>query len=141
VSIHQIINMVAVRDGLVSTAGSMLMTAPYFRSAAFGIGRIVSNEMLVYMIAVHVVQMAVMQVVEVAIVADRSVTAVRSMPVGVVRMMLLGASGHVGAPSILPIHPRSCLGVNMGSAEAVPSLTFFPGGAQNGTGTAPPLRA
>ena len=93
-SIHQIIDMVPVRDSLVSAAGSMLVTAPCFRSAACGIGGVDPDGMFVDVIAVHVVQMAVMQIVEMTIMADCCVTAIGAMLVGMVWMVLLRAIGH-----------------------------------------------
>jgi hypothetical protein len=94
VSVHQIVDMVAVRDRLVSAAGAMLMGALYIRRAAGGIGRVDSDDMLVDVIAMHVVQMAVMQVVDVPVMADSDVTAAWAVLMGVVGMVLLVASGH-----------------------------------------------
>jgi hypothetical protein len=94
VPVHQIVDMVAVRDRLVSAAGAMLMGALYIRRAAGGIGRVDSDDMLVDVIAMHVVQMAVMQVVDVPFMADSDVTAAWAVLMGVVRMVLLVACGH-----------------------------------------------
>jgi hypothetical protein len=92
--VHQIVHMVAVRDGLMAAAGAMLVTAPYFRRAAGRIAQINSDHMLVDVIVMHVVQMAVMQIVDVVFMADRGVTAVWAMLMRVVRMVLLAARRH-----------------------------------------------
>jgi hypothetical protein len=94
VPVHQIIDMVAMRDRLVAATGPVLMSASNFRCATCGIGRVDSDDMLVDVIAVHVVHMAVVQIVDVALVADGGVPAVRAVLVRVVRMVLLIAIGH-----------------------------------------------
>jgi hypothetical protein len=94
VPVHQIIDMVAVRDRLVPAAGAVLVGALCFGRAAGRIGRVYSDDMLVDVVAVHVVQVAVVQIVDVAIMADSDVTAIGAVLVGVVRMVMLAASGH-----------------------------------------------
>jgi hypothetical protein len=94
VPVHQIVDMVAMGDRIVPAAGTVLVGALYLRSAAGRIGGIDTDDMLVHVIAVHVVHMAVMQIVNVAVMADRGVAAVRAVLMGVVQMVLLVASGH-----------------------------------------------
>jgi hypothetical protein len=98
VPVHQIIDMVAMGDRLVAAARGMLVSAPQVRRAAGRIGRVDCDDMLVDVIAVHVVQMAVMQIVHMAVMADCGVAAVRAVLMRVARMVLLVASGHGSAP-------------------------------------------
>src|SRR5258708_1573195 len=102
VPVHQIVNVVAMRDRLVPATGAMLVGALYLRRAAGWIGGVDADGMLVDVIAMHVVQMAVMQIVDVAVMADRDVAAIRAVLMGVVRMGLLGASRHWVSPSLHP---------------------------------------
>ena len=94
VPVHQIVEMVAMRDRLVPAAGAVLMGTLHFRRAACRIGRIDADHVLVDVIAMHVMQMAVMQIVDVAFMAECQVTAVRAVLMGMVRMVLLIASRH-----------------------------------------------
>src|ERR1700682_2935758 len=94
VAIHQVVDMVAMRDRFVPAAGAVLVGALYVRRAAGRIGRVDTDDMLVDVIAMHVVQMAVVQVVDVPVMADRDVTAAWAVLMGVVRMVLLRTSGH-----------------------------------------------
>jgi hypothetical protein len=94
VLVHQIVDMVAMRDRLVPAAGAVLVGTLHFRRAARRIGRVDADHVLVDVIAMHVVQMAVMQIVDVAVMADCQVTAIGAVLVGVVLMVMLAASGH-----------------------------------------------
>jgi hypothetical protein len=96
--VHQIIDMVTVRDGFVSAARTVLVAAFDLRRAAGRIRGIDRDHMLVDMIAVHVVQMTIVQIVEMALVADCGMAAIRTMLVGMVRVMLFRASGHDKPP-------------------------------------------
>jgi hypothetical protein len=92
--VHQIVDVVAMRDRLVPTARAVLVGALYFRRAAGRIARVDADDMLIHVVAMHVMQMAVMQIVDVAVMAHRDVTAVRAVLMRVVGMVLLAASGH-----------------------------------------------
>src|SRR5258707_152905 len=92
--------MVAMRDRLVPAAGRVPVGALDFRRAVGRIGRVDTDDMLVDMIVMHVVQMAVMQIVDMPVVANRDVTAVWAMLMGMVRMVLLGTSRHGISPSL-----------------------------------------
>jgi hypothetical protein len=57
-SVHQVIDMIIVRDGFVSAVRTMLMAcAPDFGSAVSGVCGADRDDMLVDMIPVHVVEM------------------------------------------------------------------------------------
>jgi hypothetical protein len=94
VPLHQIVDMVAMGDRLVPAVRAVRVSAPCFRRAAGRIGRVDSDDMLVNVIAMHVVHMAIMQIVDVALVADGGVPAIRAVLVSVIRMVLLVAIGH-----------------------------------------------
>jgi hypothetical protein len=94
VPIDQIVDMVAMRDGLVPASGPMRVAAFDLGRAAVRIRRSDRERMLVDVIVVHMMQMAVMQIIHMALVADRRVAATRAMLVGVVGVMLLCATGH-----------------------------------------------
>jgi hypothetical protein len=95
-SVHEVIDVVAMRNSLVSAARPMGVTgAPGLRRALHRIGGVDRDDMLVDMITVHVVQVAVVEVVDMAIVANRRMPAVWTVLVAMVGMVLLGAGGHV----------------------------------------------
>jgi hypothetical protein len=93
-SVHQVVDVVAVRHGFVSAARTMLVRASNFGRTAHGVGVADVDGMLVDVIVVHVVQMAVMKVVDMVAMAHGRMPAVRTMLMGVVGMVLLGAGGH-----------------------------------------------
>jgi hypothetical protein len=94
VPVDQIVDVVAVRDGLVPAAGAMLVAALDLGRAAGRVRRTDRQRMLVDVIAMHMMQMAVMQIINMAVMADRRVSAARAMLVGVIGVMLLCASRH-----------------------------------------------
>lgn len=94
-SVDQIVGMVTMRDCLVSAAGAVRMAGALDVRRA--INRIVCahrNDVLIDVVAVHVVQMTVMQIVDVAIVLDRRMPAARTMLMGMVGVLFVGAIGH-----------------------------------------------
>jgi hypothetical protein len=94
VPVHQIVDMVAVGDRLMPAGGTVLVGALYVRRAARRIGRVDADDMLIDVVAMHVVHMAVVQVVDVPVMADGSMAAAGAVLMGMVRMVLLIASGH-----------------------------------------------
>jgi hypothetical protein len=94
VPVHQIVNVIAVRDGFMAAARAMLMRAFYLGRAARWIGPINRNRMLIDVITVHVMQVAVVQIIHVSLVADRGMPAVGTMLVSMVRVLGLGGSRH-----------------------------------------------
>jgi len=86
VPVHQIVDMIAVRNRLVPAMRTVLVAGFVPRAfmasrAIVGIGGVDPNYMLVVVIIVMVMQMAVVQVVDVAIVVNRRMTASRRMHV------------------------------------------------------------
>jgi hypothetical protein len=86
-AVHDIIHMVAVRNGFVAAARSVLVSRPVapaeVRRAAVRILRRYVEPVLVIVIAVWVVQVPVMQIVHVSVVADGRMAARGTVPVGV----------------------------------------------------------
>ena len=88
VALDQVIHMVAVRDRLVAAVRAMHMrrgmpTAGVLRGTCGGIRAGDIENMLIDVIAVHVVQVALVQVIGVPIMGDGNVTAARTMLVPV----------------------------------------------------------
>lgn len=91
VAVDQVVDMVAMRHGLVAATGAVNMVgsmaaAGVARRTERRIRRIAGDHMLVDVVAVDVVQVAIMQIVDVAIVPDRRVTAAGAVDVRVVGM-------------------------------------------------------
>ena len=85
----EVVDVVAVRNLLVTAAGLMHVRSPMLAAGVLGravrrIGRADLQDMLVNVVAVRVMQMPVVQVVEVIAVLDRRVPAIGSVLVGVV---------------------------------------------------------
>ncbi|GAB3741084.1 hypothetical protein GCM10028794_26440 [Silanimonas algicola] len=96
VTVDKVVDMVAMRHGLMAAAGAMHMVggmpaAGMASGAGRGVLRIDADRMLIDVVAVHMVQVAVVQVVHVAVVLDRRVAAARAVDVGMVRV---GGAGH-----------------------------------------------
>lgn len=92
-AIDQIVDVVAVRDGLMAATRTvpvrrLMAAAAMLRRAAVGIGGADLHDMLIDAAIMRVVQMAVVQIVDVALVANRNVPAARP-----VRMLMVGMSG------------------------------------------------
>ena len=80
VTVHEVVDVVSVRDSLVSAAWAMdvvgiMAAAGMRRRAVVGVGRGHLNHVLVDVAIVRVMQVAVVQVVDVAVVLDGLVTA------------------------------------------------------------------
>ena len=93
-SVHEVIDVIAVRHGFVSAARPMRMRAPGLRRAAQGIGVADLDNVFVDMIPMHVMQMTIVEVIDMAMMAHSRVSTTRTMLMRVIRMMLLGADGH-----------------------------------------------
>src|SRR5262249_15185456 len=93
-SVHEVIDVIAVRHRFVSAARPMRMRAPGLRCAQQGIGVADLDNVFVDMIPMHVMQMTIVEVIDVAIMAHGRVSTTRTMLMHVIRMMLLGADGH-----------------------------------------------
>jgi hypothetical protein len=91
-AVHDIIHVIAMRDGFVPAIWAVLVCATGFRRAALGIFGTDRDDMLVDVILVHVVKMTIVKIVHMAIVPDCCVAAVRTVLMGMIGMMFLGAS-------------------------------------------------
>src|SRR5262245_28954748 len=103
VATHQIINVISVRNALMSTVGAVNVTglvsaALMFWRAALRIVSSRSQLMIVDMAAVHMVHVPVVKVVRMAVVPYRGVTATTAMRVGL-PLMLFASLSHDFAPS------------------------------------------
>ena len=93
-SVHEVVDVIAVRHGFVSAARPMHMGAPGLGRAAQGIGIADLDNVFVDMIPMHVMQMTIVEVIDMAMMAHSRVSTTRTMLMRVIRMMLLGADGH-----------------------------------------------
>jgi hypothetical protein len=93
-SAHEVIDVITMGHGFVSTGWAMLVRAASLRRALDRIGGVDRDGVLVDMIFVRVMEVAVVEIIDVAFMADRRMPAVGTVLVGVVRMMLLDAGGH-----------------------------------------------
>ena len=92
-AIHEIIHVVAVRDGDVTTVGTVnVLPVVAFRSkrAFVRVGVAYGNGVLIHVVAVRMVQMAVVEIIHVPVVHDGDVTAILAVDVGMVRMSFAG---------------------------------------------------
>ena len=94
VTVHQIVDVVAMGHRFVPTTRAVLMCAAGFGRASHWVRGADRDHVLVNMVFVHVMEMPIMKIVNVPVVTDRNVSAVRAMVMRVVGMMLLGAGGH-----------------------------------------------
>ncbi|MGE0035792.1 MAG: hypothetical protein AB7S93_09175 [Xanthobacteraceae bacterium] len=109
-AVHEVIDMITVRDRLVTAARPVgMVPAMNFRRAMRRVRAVNGDHMLVNVIAVHVVQVAVVKIVDMAIVPDCSVSAPRTVLVRMVGMLLFATSRH-GFASLfgLPATVRYC---------------------------------
>jgi len=106
VPVHEVIDVVAVRDGLVAAAGAVLVigvvpAAFVFRRALVGILAADVNHVLVDVVLVRMVQVPVMQVIDVAVMNDRGMPAARAVNVVMIRVLFADAgvlkAGHAGS--------------------------------------------
>jgi hypothetical protein len=109
--IHEIIDMIAVRHGLVPAARTMnmarLMTgAAMFRRADIRVRLRHLHHMLVDMVLMRVVQMTVMQIVDMVAMLHGGMAATRAMAVGVVVVVGLRTAAHRLISSSCP-HPEN----------------------------------
>jgi hypothetical protein len=93
-TVHEIVDVVAVRHLFVSAVRAVGVRAVNFRRAVLGICRVDRDGVFVDVILVHMVKMAVVKIIHMAVMANRGVAAFRTVLVGVIGMMLLGAGRH-----------------------------------------------
>ena len=102
-TIHQVINMVAMRHGFMTAVGTVsvgfrMAGAAVVGRAFLGIRRSYFNLMIVHMIAVSVMQVAIVKVIRVAVVFYDDVSAVWAMHVVVRPRVLLVSVRHDFSP-------------------------------------------
>ena len=86
-AVDQIIDMVAMRNGLMTATFSVNMARTGIeRDAGIGVGFIYRQGVFVVMAVVLVVQMAVVQIVDMAVMFDGGMTAAAAVNMGVVVM-------------------------------------------------------
>ena len=94
-SVDKIVNMLAMRNRLVSAARSMRVAgAANFRGATQGIRFTDRYDMLINVIVMHMVQVAVMEIVDVTVVPNRRVPTARAVSMVVIRVLLCGTVRH-----------------------------------------------
>ena len=95
---HQVVDMIAVRHGLVATAGAVLMARlvprAFSRVAFVRMLGVNGDAMLIDVAIVRVVQMPVMQVIGVAVMANRDVPTAGAVLMVVVAMYLVIDLSH-----------------------------------------------
>jgi hypothetical protein len=95
VSVDEIIDVVAMGHRLVSATGAVGVSgALRIGRAAHRVSGADSNNVLVDVISVHVMQVTVVQIIDMPVMSDGGMAAVRAMLMGVVGMMLLVTYGH-----------------------------------------------
>jgi len=108
VAIDQIVDMVAVRHGLVAAPGTMAMTdlvpgAAMAGRAASGVACIDGDLVLVDMAVVWVMKVAVVQIVDVTVVPDGDMAAARPMGMRMIVMNALAVVGHFGISFVVAV--------------------------------------
>jgi hypothetical protein len=104
VIIHEIVDVVTMRDGLMPAAGAVgvagfVLAAGMSGSAGGGIRGVHVQVVLLHAITLLVVQVALVKVVRVAVMGDGGMTAPRTMMVRVSLMgLLLLVGSHLTAP-------------------------------------------
>ena len=94
-SVHEVIDVVAVRDGFVTAPRAVRMPrTSHVRRALRRVCLADRQHMLIDVVDMHVVQVAVVQIVDVSIVADRGMPAIRFMLVMVIGVVRFVAGGH-----------------------------------------------
>ena len=93
-TVHEIVDMVAMRHRFMSAIWTVCVRAMDVRRALHGIFAVDRDGVLIHVILVHVMQMAIMKVIHMAVMVNRSVPAIRTMLMSVVRVVLLGTCGH-----------------------------------------------
>lgn len=94
-SVDEIVNMLAMRNRLVSAARSMRVAgAADLRSATHGIRFADRYDMLINVIVMHMVQVAFMEIVDVIVVPDGRVATARPVMMIVISVLLCGAVRH-----------------------------------------------
>jgi hypothetical protein len=104
-TLDEIIDVIAMRNHLVAapravTMAGIVPAAAVLGRAGIGIGPAHRNDVLVNVVAVHVMEVPIMQVVDMAIMADRCVAAVGAVLVRMVGMLLVATTRHSLTPRL-----------------------------------------
>ncbi|SRR5579871_2367542 len=78
-SVHQVIDVIAMRHSFVPATWAMYVFAVNVRSAVRGVSIADGHCMFTHTIAVHVLQVSVLEIVHVPFVQNRCVPAIRAM--------------------------------------------------------------
>lgn len=102
VSVHQVVDVVAVGNGRVSAVGTVhvigvVTAAAMTVGAGFWVGATDLDAMFVYMIAVGMMQMSVVEVVDMSVVLDGDVAAVGAVDMIVFGVLVAVAHGFLAA--------------------------------------------
>jgi hypothetical protein len=116
----QVVDVIAMRHGFMPAARAVNVVggmggALMLRRAGRRVGRADLDDVLIDVIAMHVMQVAVVQVVDMAVMTDRAVTAVR--PVLVIVVGVFGAVRHFRSP-VAEIPSLSLSGTRIRSSDA-----------------------
>ena len=101
VAVDEIVDVISMRHRFMAAPTSVNVARVVAAAARRALVRIFGAHfelMLVYMIAVRMMQMTVMQIINVIVVLDRSMSTVRAMLMVVVSVMWFVAGAHVDAP-------------------------------------------
>jgi hypothetical protein len=101
VAVDEIVDVIPMRHRFVAAAGSVNVARVVAAAARRALVRIFGahfEPVLVYMIAVRMMQMTVMQIINVIVVIDCSMSTVRAMLMVVVSVMWFVTGAHVEAP-------------------------------------------
>lgn len=103
VTVHQVIDVIAMGYGLVAAPGAVNVSggmagAGMLRGALVRIGGRNREDVLVHVIVVRVMHVAVVKVVHVTVVADGDVIASGTVLVRMIGVVRLGAAGHGETP-------------------------------------------
>jgi hypothetical protein len=101
VAVDEIVDVIPVRHCFMAASWSVNVARVVAATARRALVRIFGAHfelMLVYMIAVRMMQMTVMQIINVIVVLDRSMSTVRAMLMVVMSVMWFVAGAHVDAP-------------------------------------------
>ncbi|HMJ30599.1 MAG TPA: hypothetical protein VK512_17965 [Xanthobacteraceae bacterium] len=88
--VHEIVDVIAMRDGFVPAVRAVLVRAMGFRRATRWVLCGDGDDMLVNVILMHVVKVAIMKIVHMALMPDCGVAAARAVLMRVIEMMFLG---------------------------------------------------
>jgi hypothetical protein len=91
-AVHEIVDVIAVRNGLVPAIWAVLVRAVGFRRTPHGIRRTDLDGMLIDVILMHVMKVAVVKIVHMAVMPDGGMPAIRAVLMRMVWMVLFGAS-------------------------------------------------